>query len=396
MQAAQAAGQAVAQRIGDYAKAQYEATGDPAWKEGGDKRAAMQAAGAAVVAGLGGGIGSAVAGAAGAAIGSKMAPTLNELSGSIAASNPTGDSDVNKALGNIVANVVATGAGVAAGGAGAFSSSNVDQYNRQLHPDERQWAKDNAGKFAQFYQDQTGQTITADQAQQMLLASGYRIVDAAASAGPAPDGNKYATAFISENGGGLFRATPAEYNNPFLYGNADHSLTPEQRALPGAIANPKAGLAIASGLVTAGLAPEIVAGGASAASYAQDLFAAYRAAQAGYSLTTAAATGAAASGTLYTGGAAAGAYLDYRKNGADFMDSFDQRFSYTGLATAATFGAYSNIFTTSMFNWAGIPNSIQNVTTVPGIVIRGTKLAIGQTAGKAAQAAVKSSESKKD
>ncbi|CAB3802179.1 hypothetical protein LMG28688_05523 [Paraburkholderia caffeinitolerans] len=146
MQAAQAAGQAVAQRIGDYADAQAKATHDPAWAEGGDKRAAMQAAGAAVVAGLGGGVGSAVAGAAGAAIGSKMAPTLNELSGSIAASNPTGDADVNKALGNIVANVVATDAGAAAGGAGAFSGSNVDLYNRQLHPDERKLAKDIADK----------------------------------------------------------------------------------------------------------------------------------------------------------------------------------------------------------------------------------------------------------
>jgi filamentous hemagglutinin len=164
-----------------------------------------------------------------------------------------------------VSNVVAgAGGALVGGGTGAFTAAaNADLYNRQLHPDERQWAKDNASKFAQFYEDQTGQTITADQAQQMLLASGYRLVDAAASAGPAPDGNRYATAFISENGNGLFRATPAEYNSPFLYGNADHSLTPDQRALPGAVANPKAGLAIAGGLVTAGLAPEIVAGLAS-------------------------------------------------------------------------------------------------------------------------------------
>ncbi|MCG5075168.1 hypothetical protein [Paraburkholderia tagetis] len=144
MQAAQAAGQAVAQRIGDYADAQAKATGDSAWAEGGDKRAAMQAAGAAVVAGLGGGVGSAVAGAAGAAIGSKMAPMLNELGRSIAASNPTGDASVNTALGNIVSNVVATTAGAAAGGAGAFSSSNVDRFNRQLHPDEKQAIKDKA------------------------------------------------------------------------------------------------------------------------------------------------------------------------------------------------------------------------------------------------------------
>ncbi|CAM2152582.1 hypothetical protein A6456_37985 [Paraburkholderia tropica] len=259
MQAAQAAGQAVAQRIGDYANAQEKATGDPEWAEGGNKRAAMQAAGAAVVAGLGGGGISAVEGAAGAAIGSKMAGSLNQLSNSIAGSNPTGDANLNQALGNIVANVIATGAGAVAGGAGSFSSSNVDRYNRQLHPDERQWAKDSASKFAQFYKDQTGQTISADQAQQMLLASGYRMVDAAASAGPAPDGTKYATAFISQNAGNMFRATTAEYNNPFLYGNADHSLSPEQKALPGAVASPKTGLAIAVGLATAGLAPEIVA-----------------------------------------------------------------------------------------------------------------------------------------
>ncbi len=141
MNAAQAAGQAVAQRIGDYANAKEKATGDPEWAEGGNKRAAMQAAGAAVVAGLGGGLASAVEGAAGGAIGSKMAGTLNGLSNSIAASNPTGNADINQALGNIVANVIATGAGAAAGGAGAFSSSDVDRYNRQLHPDEKQAIK---------------------------------------------------------------------------------------------------------------------------------------------------------------------------------------------------------------------------------------------------------------
>jgi filamentous hemagglutinin len=145
MQAAQAAGQAVAQRIGDYANAQEKATGDPEWAEGGNKRAAMQAAGAAIVAGLGGGAISAVEGAAGAAIGSKMAGSLNQLSNSIAGSNPTGDANLNQALGNIVANVIATGAGAVAGGAGSFSSSDVDRYNRQLHPEEKQVIKQLAG-----------------------------------------------------------------------------------------------------------------------------------------------------------------------------------------------------------------------------------------------------------
>ncbi|WP_201697559.1 hemolysin [Paraburkholderia hiiakae] len=149
--ASQAAGQAVAQRIGDYASAQEKATGDPEWAEGGNKRAAMQAAGAAVVAGLGGGVASAVEGAAGAAIGSKMGGNLNKLSDSIAASNPTGDANVNQALGNIVANVIATGAGAAAGGAGAFSSSDVDRYNRQLHSEEKTLAKQLADKSGGKY-----------------------------------------------------------------------------------------------------------------------------------------------------------------------------------------------------------------------------------------------------
>ncbi|MEX3977770.1 hypothetical protein AB4Y45_02155 [Paraburkholderia sp. EG287A] len=256
MSAAQAAGQAVAQRIGDYADAQARATGDPAWAEGGNKRAEMQAAGAAVVAGLGGGVGSAVAGAAGAGIGSKMGGELNKLSDSIAASNLTGDANMNAALGNIVANVIATGAGAAVGGAGAFGSSTVDLYNRQLHPDERQWAKDNAGKFAQFYEGQTGQTITTDQAQQMLLANGYRLVDDMASKGPG--GDPLAVQFISQNASGLFNATPAERANP---GRLGGPLTPEQPALPGYEAHPQVGMAVgaAVGITTLGAVAPIAA-----------------------------------------------------------------------------------------------------------------------------------------
>lgn len=115
-----------------------------------------------------------------------------------------------------------------------------------MHPDERQWAKDNATQFAQFYEDKTGQTITADQAQNMLLANGYRLVDAAASKGPGGDAT--AVAFISENSNGLFTATPAEYNSPFMYGNKDGSLTPEQNALPGHDAHPQIGVAAGAGV----------------------------------------------------------------------------------------------------------------------------------------------------
>ncbi|RQZ02052.1 hemagglutinin, partial [Burkholderia stagnalis] len=111
MAAASAAGEAVSRRIGDYAdemKRQARKNGDQAgvdaWKEGGANRALMQGAGAALVTGLAGG--NAVGGAAGAAIASIASGKLNELSSAIAGSDPTGNANMNQALGNIVANVL--------------------------------------------------------------------------------------------------------------------------------------------------------------------------------------------------------------------------------------------------------------------------------------------------
>ncbi|WP_081080195.1 contact-dependent inhibition toxin BcpA [Burkholderia cepacia] len=159
MAAASAAGEAVSRRIGDYAdemKRQAEKNGDQAgvdaWKEGGANRALMQGAGAALVTGLAGG--NAVGGAAGAAIASIASGKLNELSSAIAGSDPTGNANMNQALGNIVANALATGAGGVVGGeSGAFSGYNVDRFNRQLHPDEKTLAKQLAekskGKYTQ-------------------------------------------------------------------------------------------------------------------------------------------------------------------------------------------------------------------------------------------------------
>ncbi|MFX3550200.1 polymorphic toxin type 22 domain-containing protein [Ralstonia mannitolilytica] len=179
MSAAQAAGQAVAQRIGDYADgkkkeaeaaakqatkdgntelaAQYQAEAD-SWKEGGVNRAGMQAAGAAVVAGLGGG--SAIGGAAGAGLSSLAAGKLNDLSSAISGSNPTGNKNVDEALGNIVSNALATAVGGAVGGnAGAISASNVDRFNRQLHEDSKAKEQTLARKLA----EQSGGLYTEQQ-----------------------------------------------------------------------------------------------------------------------------------------------------------------------------------------------------------------------------------------
>jgi filamentous hemagglutinin len=125
---------------------------------------------------------------------------------------------------------------------------------------------------------------------------------------------------------------------------------------------------------------------------ASDALAAYKAAQAGYSLTTAAATGAAVSGGTYTAAAAATAFVNYLNTGQTFTSSFDQKFSFAGLAAASTVGAYNSMFGTLMFSWAGIPNGLSNLFSVPGAVIRLNGFFLGQAAGKAAQGAVNQSK----
>ncbi|WP_175998878.1 hypothetical protein [Burkholderia stabilis] len=128
-----------------------------------------------------------------------------------------------------------------------------------MHPDERQWAKDSAKSFAKFYEEKTGQGITVEQAQNMLLANGYRLIDAAASKGSG--GDQVAVAYISSNAGGLFQKDQY-YSDPFKYGNQNGSLTAEQKALLGHEAHPQVGVAAGAtvGLFALGaVAPTVAA-----------------------------------------------------------------------------------------------------------------------------------------
>ena len=178
MAAASAAGEAVSRRIGDFAQSKYDearAAGDQegmnAWKEGGRARAEMQMAGAALVTGLAGG--NALGGAAGAAIASLAAGKLNDVSSAIAGSHPTASSDMNEALGNIVANAIATSAGGAiAGNAGSVSGYNVDRFNRQLHLQEKTKAQQIADQAkAQKLTNVDGSPITAAQVENAMRAA---------------------------------------------------------------------------------------------------------------------------------------------------------------------------------------------------------------------------------
>ncbi|MDN3366273.1 hemagglutinin repeat-containing protein [Ralstonia pseudosolanacearum] len=157
--AASAAGEAVTRTIGDIADSKrddalaeaekahkagneelankYRAEADQ-WKEGGEYRAGLHMAGGALVAGLGGG--SAIGGAMGAGAASLAAPQLTELADKVASS--VGGGVAGQMAGNVVANVAAGAVGSVGGGSGAFMGSNVDRYNRQLHPTEEQKLKE--------------------------------------------------------------------------------------------------------------------------------------------------------------------------------------------------------------------------------------------------------------
>ncbi|AVK72241.1 adhesin [Cupriavidus necator] len=198
MAAAQAAGEAVAKTVGNVAAArQRDAQGrydtaaqvyqqDPSaenqaamavaqsdvdgWKEGGAYRAALHMAGGALVAGLGGG--SALAGAAGAGAASLASGIGSDIRDGVKGSVSTGSSNLDETIGNLAANIVAGGIGaVVGGGSGAATASNVDRFNRQLHPDEAKFIKEKAVTYAA----QKG--ISVDQAEAELTQQALRQTD---------------------------------------------------------------------------------------------------------------------------------------------------------------------------------------------------------------------------
>ncbi|AUT64685.1 filamentous hemagglutinin N-terminal domain-containing protein [Paraburkholderia terrae] len=167
MQAAQAAGQVVAQGIGAYADAKRDAALDTAqkaldngdlngaaaamadynnWKEGGNGRAELQAAGGALIGGLGGGSAfGAAAGAMGAGLASKMADQTKAFGSSVA--DATGSSLAGNIAGNILSGL---GGALVGGTAGAATASNVNLYNQGHDTGEAAAEKKAAGLTQQL------------------------------------------------------------------------------------------------------------------------------------------------------------------------------------------------------------------------------------------------------
>ncbi|CAG4926267.1 hemagglutinin repeat-containing protein [Paraburkholderia gardini] len=229
----------MAQAQADYAAANQQYA---LWGNDGAARIASHAVVAGVGAGMGGG---SVAGAVGGTV-------AGDIAGN-ATSHATDGTLGGALLSNVASGLAGAVAGGALGGAsgalsGAGGALNADLYNRQLHPDERQWTSNNSAAFAAYYESVTGQAISSTDAQNMLLANGYIQVDSAAASGPGF--NAVAAQYITQQtqGTGLFTATPTEIANPQLGGNPDGTPTPEQYALPGGTAVPDAGKAVAAGL----------------------------------------------------------------------------------------------------------------------------------------------------
>ncbi|KAI3591405.1 hypothetical protein D9X30_3612 [Cupriavidus sp. U2] len=119
-------------------------------------------------------------------------------------------------------------AGAIGGNAAAGTAGMADAYNRQLHPDERKWAKDNAKAFAEYYERETGKTISDEDAYQRLLSAGYANVDKFASDTGTSD--RDAKRFISSNAPSNLFNKDEMWDKPLAGGNANGSLTPEQQA----------------------------------------------------------------------------------------------------------------------------------------------------------------------
>ncbi|MCG1039106.1 hemagglutinin repeat-containing protein [Mycetohabitans sp. B7] len=165
MSAMRDAGEAVARRIGDVADAKRDAllqaaseSDDPQqkqqylaeaeqWGESGRYRVGLQSAGGSLVGGIGGGLLGAAQSGAGSLVSALLANKLDAVSRQIADQKPTGNADLDKTLGNIVANVMSSVAGGVIGGTqGAQAAYNVDRFNRQLHLEEKQRIRELAGK----------------------------------------------------------------------------------------------------------------------------------------------------------------------------------------------------------------------------------------------------------
>ncbi|MFZ6774925.1 hypothetical protein ACO0LB_19650 [Undibacterium sp. SXout7W] len=195
-------------------KAELEAQAKQ-WGEGGIYRIALHTATGAAIGGI--------SGAAGAATSASSAEFMNELQSGIQTNlQKAGLNEETATLtAKGIADLTAAGMGLLVGGTqGAASALATDANNRQLHPNEIQWIKDSAKRYAQQ------QGISQSEAEKNLAQQAYRQTqDGAAGAWDqsASDFLKQARGMLAADGnsgpGYMFQATAAQKADTNMYAN---------------------------------------------------------------------------------------------------------------------------------------------------------------------------------
>ncbi len=191
------------------------------WDEGGAYRTALHAVSGALLGGIGGAAGAATIASAADRLNTLQAHTRSALE---AQGMSAGAAEM---LAQGLAQATSIGIGAAVGGsAGAAAALATDTNNRQLHPIETKWIKDNARRYA------LQQGISPAEAEKRLADQAFREVQF----GAAGETDAAARAFLKnnnigqllpgdvtipgQNAGYMFSATPDQKVNANMYLNA--------------------------------------------------------------------------------------------------------------------------------------------------------------------------------
>ncbi|MCL1532677.1 hypothetical protein M3O53_20480, partial [Xanthomonas nasturtii] len=296
--------------------------------------------------------------------------------------------------------------GIAGGQVGATTALAGDQFNRQLHPDEVTWIRQNAEAFA------LQEGISEEEANRRLTVEAAARVDAEIN-GLIGNTNvdESAQRFLSTNTnqyawGRAFQATDAEYNAFHLYGkelasSSDNFLT------------------VYNGLYQAGITKDVLQynynsellrfadtsrGDATLVTSIGGVALAGATFGAG-SLTFAAlpevaavgAKGAVTGAGTYTAGVAWSSVKESYSDGGSIFSKFSEKFSWPKLAISSTIGATGGMVTQQMLGWAGLPiGFMESIKTAGGVVIQANKLAVSTSVKTAANAVADHYAEKKD
>ncbi|QSQ45782.1 hemagglutinin repeat-containing protein [Xanthomonas translucens pv. translucens] len=368
-----------------------------AWSDGGTNKVLLHGLTGAAIAALGGE--SALQGMA-AAAGAEAAK--GAMSDYLVAHGIT-DKETYNALMELGSAAIG---GLLGGQAGATTALSGDQFNRQLHPDEVTWIRQNAPSFA------LQEGISEEEAKRRLTVEAAARVDAVIN-GLIGNTNvdESAQKFLSTNTnqyawGRAFQATDAEYNDFHLYGK-DLASSPDNF------------LAVYNSLYQAGVRKDTLQynynsellrfagksrGDAALVTSVGGVALAGATFGAG-SLAFAAlpevavvgARGAVTGAGTYTAGVAWSSVKESYSDGGSIISKFSEKFSWPKLAISSTIGATGGMATRQVLGWAGLPiGFMESIKTAGGFVIQTNKIAVSTSVKAAANAAADHYAEKKD